>query len=218
MNCLEIDNVELNFGIKETLKAVYFKAEKGKITGMLGRNGSGKTSLLRIIFGELKPNNKLIRIDNKPFLSPLYKRGIINYLPQFNIVPNSVSLKSAFNYYSVSIDTFLIHFPSFKTYVNKPFSKLSGGEKRVIETYLVLKSPTKITLLDEPFSHIAPIYIQKIKEVIEQTKNQKIIIITDHLYKDILDISDVIYMLKDGWCKQITTNDELIRFKYINSL
>ncbi len=65
MNILEIDNVELNFGVVEVLKAIYFKAEKGKITGILGSNGSGKTSLLRIIFGELIPNNKLIRLDQQ---------------------------------------------------------------------------------------------------------------------------------------------------------
>lgn len=76
MDVIEIDNVELNFGINEVLKAIYFKAEKGKITGILGRNGCGKTSLLRIIFGELKPNNKLIRIDNKPILTPLYKKDL----------------------------------------------------------------------------------------------------------------------------------------------
>ena len=49
MKLLEIDNIELNFGIHEVLKAIYFKAEKGKVTGILGSNGSGKTSLLRII-------------------------------------------------------------------------------------------------------------------------------------------------------------------------
>ena len=104
MNILEIDNVELKFGTTEILKAIYFKAEKGKVTGILGSNGSGKTSLLRIVFGELKPHNKLIRFDNKPILTPLYKIGIIKYLPQFHIVPKTLSLKSAFKYFEVSLD------------------------------------------------------------------------------------------------------------------
>ena len=55
----------------------------------------------------------------------------------------------------------------------------------MIETYIILKSKVKITLLDEPFSHLAPLYVQKIKALIEIEKQHKIIIITDHLYKDI---------------------------------
>jgi ABC-type multidrug transport system ATPase subunit len=218
MNILEIDNVELNFGVVEILKAIYLKAEKGKITGVLGSNGSGKTSLLRIIFGELIPNNKLIRINGKPILKPLYQNGYIKYLPQFNIMPKSISLKMAFASFKVCIEEFFIDFPNFKPQENLNFLNFSGGEKRVIETYIILKSPSKVVLLDEPFSHIAPLYIEKLKELLEIEKQRKIIIITDHLYKDILDISNDIYLLKDGWSRFIKSHEELIHHKYINSL
>ena len=218
MNTIEIDNVELSFGFSEVLKAIYFKAEKGKITGILGSNGSGKTSLLRIIFGELIPNNKLIRLDQKPILTPLYKKGFIKYLPQFHIIPYPVSLQSGFHYFNVSLADFLTDFPLFKTKENCRFSEFSGGEKRLIETYLILKSDAKIVLLDEPFSHLAPLYIQKLKELLDIEKQKKIIIITDHLYKDILDISDDIYLLKDGWSRLLKSNEELIHFKYTNTL
>ena len=88
----------------------------------------------------------------------------------------------------------------------------------MIETYIILKSNAKITMLDEPFSHLAPLYIKKIKALIEIEKRNKIIIITDHLYRDILDVSDDIYLLKDGWSRMIKSHDELIHHKYINSL
>ena len=218
MDYLEIDNVELNFGASEILKAIYFKAEKGKITGILGSNGSGKTSLLRIIFGELKPNNKLLRIDSKPILTPLYKKGYIKYLPQFHIIPENISLKNGFNFFNASFDDFLIDFPHFESQKHHCFSEFSGGEKRLIETYIILKSDAEIILLDEPFSHLAPLYIQKIKEFLEEEKRQKIIIITDHLYRDILDISDSLYLLKDGWSRLLKTPEELIKYNYINTL
>ena len=218
MKLLEIDNIELNFGIHEVLKAIYFKAEKGKVTGILGSNGSGKTSLLRIIFGELNPNNKLIHLDKKPFMTPLYKTGFIKYLPQFHIIPKAITLENAFNYFDVSLDDFLIDFPDYNSQKKNRFSSFSGGEKRLIETYIILKFDAKITLLDEPFSHLAPLYVQKIKSLIEIEKQHKIIIITDHLYKDILDVSDDIYLLKNGWSKLIKSYDELIHHKYINSL
>ncbi|MFT5762355.1 MAG: ABC-type multidrug transport system ATPase subunit [Polaribacter sp.] len=218
MYILEIDNVELNFGITEVLKAIYFKAEKGKVTGVLGSNGSGKTSLLRIVFGELKPHNKLIRINKKPVLTPLYKTGIIKYLPQFHIIPKTLTLESASNYFHSSITDFLIDFPNFKSQKKNRFSNFSGGEKRLIETYIILTSDAKIVLLDEPFSHLAPLYIQKIKKLIENEKKKKIIIITDHLYRHILDVSDDIYLLKDGWSRLLKSPDELIHHKYINAL
>ena len=59
----EIDNVELYFNKKRILNGIYLKAETGKITGLLGSNGSEKSSLLEIAFGNLKPKYKLIRID-----------------------------------------------------------------------------------------------------------------------------------------------------------
>lgn len=218
MKFIEIDNVELSFNKVEILKSIYFKAEKGKITGILGSNGCGKTSLLRILFGELKPNNKLIRIDNKPILKPLYKKNMIKFLPQFHIIPGSFSLKKAFYYFDVSLNSLFENFPDFKIKGSNLFKELSGGERRVVESYLTIKSKSEIILLDEPFSHIAPLFIEKIKELITIEKENKIVIITDHLYKDILSISNDIYLLKDGWSKLLKNNDELIFYNYTNSI
>ncbi|WP_299669437.1 ABC transporter ATP-binding protein [uncultured Polaribacter sp.] len=218
MRVLEIDNVELNFGAKSILNSIYFKAEKGKITGILGNNGSGKTSLLRIIFGELKPNNKLIRIDKKPIRTPLYKKGFIKYLPQFHIIPNSFSLKKGFYHFNLLLTDFLKEFPDFESKKDHLFKEFSGGERRLIETYVIVKSDAKIILLDEPFSHLAPLYVEKIKELIQIEKKNKIFIITDHLYKDILKISDDIYLLKDGWNKLIQNHEEILFHKYANSI
>lgn len=216
MDILEIDNIELNYGTKRILDAVYMKFEKGKITGILGKNGCGKTSLLEIIFGSLSPKNKLIRADSKPILKSLYKKGYIKYLPQFNIAPKTISLKRLFDFYSVSILEFYDYFPTFKITENIIFNQLSGGERRVIEVFLTLKTSSKIVLLDEPFSHIAPLYIQKIKELIEKEKHLKIIIITDHFYEDVMDISETIYLLKNGWSKLINNKEDLKFNKYLN--
>jgi ABC-type lipopolysaccharide export system ATPase subunit len=91
---------------------------------------------------------------------------------------------------------------------------LSGGEKRIIETYLILKSQSKFVLLDEPFSHIAPIYINTIIELIQEEKHEKGIIITDHMYKYVTEISDDLYLLKDGWNKKVKNLSELEFYKY----
>lgn len=213
---LEIDNVELYFKEKRILNGIYLKAEKGKITGVLGSNGCGKTSLLKIIFGNLKPKYKLIRIDNKPILKPLYQTKLIAYLPQYNFIPGSLKLKTIFNLFEVDWNHFISLFEKFSNYKNSKFSKFSGGERRLIETYIILRSNRKIILLDEPFSHIAPLEIEKIKILIAEEKQNKVIIVTDHMYRHIIDMSDNLYLIKSGHTKLIKDLKTLEDYNYLS--
>lgn len=213
---LEVDNIELNFKNKRILSGIYLKAETGKVTAILGSNGCGKSSLLDIIFGNLKPKYKLIRIDNKPILQPLYKTGFIKYLPQYHFIPNSIAVKTAFNMFGVNWEEFASNFNAFKTYKSYSMGKLSGGERRVIETYLVLKSKSLITILDEPFSHLAPIHIEAIKTLIKEEKRNKIVIVSDHMYQHIIDSADKIYLLKNATTKEIKNLKELESYRYLN--
>ncbi|MCF7568465.1 ABC transporter ATP-binding protein [Sabulilitoribacter arenilitoris] len=214
---LEIDNVELYFKVKRILNGVYLKTETGKITGILGSNGCGKSCLLKIIFGSLKPKYKFVRIDSKPILKPLYQTKLVAYLPQHHFVPNSMRIKTAFKLFKVSWNNFIADFESFSIFKNVSFNKLSGGERRLIETYIILKSDKKIILLDEPFSHLAPLHIEKVKALISKEKQHKIIIITDHMYRHIIDTSDNIYLIKGGHTKLINDLTELEDYKYLSS-
>jgi len=214
---LEIDNVELNFSNKCILNGIYLKAETGKVTGILGHNGCGKSSLLQIIFGSLKSKYKLIRIDKTPVLKPLYQTQLIKYLSQYNAIPKQLKLSTVFKLYHVDWNHFEDEFRVFSKYKKQKFKILSGGEKRFIEIYLTLKSPSKIILLDEPFSHLAPLYIEAIYTLIHQEKEHKTIIITDHMYRHIIDISDTIYLIKNGATKLINDLTELEDYKYLSS-
>jgi len=78
-NALTIDSIILVFGTKKVLSNVSMKFETGKITGILGRNGSGKSSLMKIIFGTLDVENKTIRLDEKAINKPYLKKGIIGF-------------------------------------------------------------------------------------------------------------------------------------------
>lgn len=213
---LEIDSIELYFKNKSILNGIYLKAETGKVTGVLGRNGSGKSCLLKIIFGELKPKYKLIRIDSKPVLKPLYQTKLTSYLSQYNFIPKSYKVKTAFKIFKVDWDEFINIFKSFSIYKNMSFGKLSGGERRIIELYLVLKKPGKIVLLDEPFNGIAPIHIEKIQSLIKSEKTKKAIILTDHRYTEVTDICDSLYLIKNGCSKLIENLKELEDYKYLS--
>ncbi|WP_456376025.1 ATP-binding cassette domain-containing protein, partial [Lutibacter sp.] len=96
MAILEIDSVEMWFGENQILSGVYLKAEKGIVTGILGGNGCGKTTLLRIIFGELNPKMKSLRVNGKTISYPFLKTNNIKFLPQFHFLPKSMKVKTAF--------------------------------------------------------------------------------------------------------------------------
>ncbi len=213
---LEIDNVELYFAKKRILNGIYLKAETGKVTGILGRNGSGKSSLMTIIFGSLQPKYKLVRLDGQPILKPLYQTKKVSFLPQHGLVPKNIKIKFLFKLLEVDWFEFIKIFESFSFYRDSKVNTLSGGELRVLETYLILKSPKEIIILDEPFSNIAPLYIEKFKKLIQLEKQHKAIIITDHYFKEVIESSDDLYLLKNGCTKLIEHIEELEDYQYLN--
>lgn len=127
-----------------------------------------------------------------------------------------MSLKKVFKLFKINWSEFSSQFQDFSHFATHKFRNLSGGQRRLIETYIILKSASKIVLLDEPFSHLAPLHIERIKALITNEKQHKAIIITDHMYQHIIEASDSIYLLKNGSTKQIKNLTELEDYKYLN--
>lgn len=213
---IELDSVELYFNTRRILNGVYLKAETGTIVGLLGRNGSGKSCLLQILFGALTPKYKFVKIDGEPLLKPLYSEKNTVYLPQHQLAPNHLKIKTLFKLLQLDWNEFISYFDNFSPYYNARLTAISGGERRVLETYAVLKQASELVLLDEPFSNIAPLYVEKIKQLIAAERPNKAIIITDHYYKDVIDISDALYLLKNGCTKKIDDIEELKDYDYLN--
>lgn len=212
---VEIDNVELSFGDRRIINGVYMKSETGKVTGILGRNGSGKTSFLRIVFGSLNPKYKNIRIDGVHQKRNLYINHMAAYLPQHRLLPIGIKLLKAFRLFEVDWNEFIAIFERFSSYEKASTNEISSGELRVVETYLILNSNKPILLLDEPFSFIAPIYVSKIKSLIEIKKKESAIFVTDHFYRDILEVSDTVYLLKEGNSKLVLSKEDLKNEGYL---
>lgn len=213
---LEADNIELSFDDKRILYGVYLKAKKGEVTGILGRNGCGKTCLLRIIFGTLNSKYSNIRIDGAYQKRKLFRTGEVAYLPQHRLLPKNLKLSTAFRLFNVNWTEFVTIFKSFEIYKTSRANQLSAGELRVVEAFLILFSEKKMIFLDEPFSFIAPIYVEKFKKLIREKKRDSVIIITDHFYRDILEVSDSIYFLKNGYSKLIRSKKDLEDEGYLN--
>jgi len=195
---LEADSIMLSFGSRTILDGIYIQCETNKITGLLGRNGQGKTCLLNIIYGSIKAQSRSIRFDGQSIFEAFKRPDLLTYLPQFNFIPASLSLKRVFNDFDLSLTDLAHFFPEFEGSSNVKMKKLSGGQKRLIEVYIMIKSKALFTILDEPFSHIMPLHIEKITELILAEKEHKGFLITDHIFNSIINISDELYVLKDG--------------------
>lgn len=197
IDILEIDSVLLEFGSKRILKDVYLKSETGKVTGVLGRNGTGKSCLMKILFGELIPSDKSIRINGKALITSNRSPKDLRYLPQKRFVPNSLTIERIFNDFKLDFADLISNFPELEKFYKSKLINLSGGERRIIEIYTILVSQTKFSMLDEPFSLVMPIHIDSIKKLILREKENKGIIITDHMYQHIIDICDDLYVINN---------------------
>src|SRR6218665_1244475 len=89
---LEADSVYLEYNTRIILSDVYVKAETGKVTGFLGRNGCGKSSLMKVIFGSLKGNFQSVRLNKQYQESLLTLPDTIRYLPQKTFIPKQLSI------------------------------------------------------------------------------------------------------------------------------
>ena len=214
MHTLEADSIQLAFGLRKVLTDVYLRCETGKITGLLGSNGSGKSSLLNIIYGTRSNYDKSVRINGQYFATPYKHPELIRYLPQQRFIPQGIKLSRVFNDYEIEYTAFENTFPDLMFDFNAALHGLSTGQQRLVEVYIILKSKSQFVLLDEPFSFLAPVQVDRFKEIIAEEEKNKGIIITDHLYGHILELSDSLYILKDGKLHLSKSIEDITRLGY----
>ena len=217
-NELEISGVFKQFKTRTVLSDVYIKCHTGEVIGILGRNGSGKSTLLQIIFGTMPTENKIIRINNTSYPHPYLKGNLISYLPQQNFLPKHLGVKKLIDIFidDKEVRSRILSDRRIATHLDKNVANLSGGELRYLEIFLVINLPVRFVLLDEPFSGIGPIYKEMIKELVNGHKQDKGFLITDHDYRNIIDASDLLYLIDNGVCRKINDyRSELEQYKYL---
>src|ERR1700758_631246 len=111
---LEVDSIALEFRLRKILSDIYVICETGKITGLLGRNGEGKSCLMNIICGNLEPTSKSIRFDERVIPYPYKNTNLLLYLPQFNFIPKSLTVKRIFKDFDIDFANFEKEFPDIK--------------------------------------------------------------------------------------------------------
>jgi ABC-type multidrug transport system ATPase subunit len=215
MNKITIDSVHLSFDERVILDNIFISINQREVVGLLGRNGCGKSCLLKILLGFLTPQYSVVKFNDDYLKKPFSKKNFINYLPQTNCHPKEMSILNLLKWYEIEADEFYKNYDFLKEHANKKFGALSGGEKRLFEVLIVLEANTQFTILDEPFSHIMPLHLDFLKNIIQKKKEKKAIIITDHLYENVLDISDKVYLINDRCSYLVHTKEELIEKGYI---
>lgn len=216
MSKLHIDSITKSYNNKVILSDIFITCKKGEIKGIIGRNGSGKSTFLKIVFGTEKSESKFVRIGNKIIKNISDGRNLINYLPQDNFLPNNITIKSLINFFLQKENKKIVLENEYvKPLLNKKNQDLSGGEKRIIEILLIIHSNAEFILLDEPFNGVSPIVRDYIIEYIKKMKSSKGYIITDHDYENLLNLADSIVYLQSGFLKEIKDKSELVELGYM---
>lgn len=214
---LYIDSVNHRFGSREVLSSVFLNCKVGEVVGLLGRNGSGKSTLLKIIFGEVNPRYKHLKIDGSLTMKA-YLTTKVAYLPQSFFIPKNLRLIDVVNLYTNIYKTQLLAVEVIQNNLAIRLSNLSGGNRRLIEALLIIYSDAKYVLLDEPFSQLAPLVIEELKDHIHKFRQEKGFIITDHYYRQILSVSTRVVLLNHGCNYTILNEDDLILNGYLPHL
>lgn len=217
IHTLDVSNLRLEYGYNRVLWDTCLHGETGKVIGILGRNGGGKSCLMKVIYGELMLKDQYVAIDGKALLTRERRPGEMRYLLQQGFFPPGLTVRRVFDDFGVDFNRFAADFPEFEGCARKRMKGFSTGERRIVEVYAVLTAETKFCLLDEPFSFMMPLHVQKIKEVIRQEKARKGIVITDHFFEDVVEISDEVFVLRGGKTWRVNERADLELLEYIKN-
>ncbi len=218
MNTLEVDSVSLAFGGRKILTDVYLKCETGDVVGLLGRNGSGKSSLMKIIFGTLHGESQSVRLDGQ-YVKQLFRSpNTVHYLPQDGFAMNYLTFNDLIKIFRLEETLDRIRdLEEINTNANRKIGQLSGGVRKLMEIIIVLYTPGAFVLLDEPFSYLSPVLVEKIIPHIRYQSQTKGIILTDHQYRNVMTVSDRRYVITDGALKLVGNSADLEKYGYLSA-
>ena len=199
---LRLEHVQKNYGKTEALSGVNLDIQPGRIVGLLGPNGSGKTTIIKLINGLLQPTSGQVLINGEK-LSPKTKK-VVSYLPDTTYLGDNMKIKEVFamfkDFYSDFDEEKANHLLEDLNLDEKSRLKnLSKGNKEKVQLILVMSRKADLYVLDEPIGGVDPAardYI--LKTIIQNRSENSSVLISTHLISDIEDILDDVIFIKDG--------------------
>ena len=199
---LKCTNLSKTYDFDNALNNVNLSIESGKIIGLLGPNGSGKTTFIKLLNGLLKPTEGEIFIDGK---NPgVETKKIVAYLPDKNYLDNSKTVKAILQLFADFYDDFDLEraqnmLKDLGIDITRRFKLLSKGMKEKVQLILVMCRRAKLYLLDEPIAGVDPAardYI--LNTVIKNYNREATVIISTHLIADVEKVLDEAIFISKG--------------------
>ena len=221
---LEVSNLSKSFGNVEALKDLNFKAEDGKIFGIIGRNGAGKSTTFRLILKIIEPTNGEILYNGEKINEKILDK--IGYLPEEGSLISTYTVLELCEYYGAlklvspeqireRLVMWLEEF-NIKEFMNRKIKDLSKGNRQKIQFIISILHNPELLILDEPFSGLDPISVEELKKAILKLKSEgKTIIFSSHRMDHIEALCENILIidkgktLLEGNLKEIEANYEI---------
>jgi len=213
MELLECINLEKSFGNKKVLKNINLTIPRGKIIGLLGKNGTGKSTLIKLINDLLTPTSGKILVNGKEV--GVESKKIISYLPERTYLDKSMTVDQTIEYFS----NFYEDFDSKKAKkllkeldldTTQKLSKMSKGMQEKVCLVLVMSRKAELYILDEPLGGVDPATRDYILDTILNNFNEGAsVIISTHLISDIERILDEVIFIDKGKIILQSSSDEL---------
>lgn len=221
MNMVQIENLTKKYGSKTALDSVNINIESGKIVGILGPNGSGKTTMIKTLVGLLRPTSGNVMVDGKPIGKET--KAVVSYLPDRSYLYKWMKIRDAFNFYSDFYADFnrnkfheLLKFMNLN--MDMKVTELSKGMHEKLNLSLVLARDAKLYILDEPIAGVDPVARDQILDaIINNYSKDSTMIITTHLVRDMENIFDEVMFLQEGTVVLSGVAEEL-RGQYENQI
>ncbi|HBS40881.1 MAG TPA: ABC transporter ATP-binding protein [Rhodobacteraceae bacterium] len=206
---LDVQGIDSGYGNVQVLKDLSLRVQAGEILCLLGRNGAGKTTILKTIMGLVRAQKGNIRLEGKDLhLLPAYevpRRGI-GYIPQgrrlFTEMTVAENLQIGLmtrNQGPEVLEEVLDMFPRLRERLDQRAETLSGGEQQMLATARALCLKPKLLLLDEPTEGLQPSMISLIRNAVLALKQQNVaIILVEQRVEAVLEIADRVVFVENG--------------------
>lgn len=197
----------VSFKKKEAVKCVNARLTPG-VWGLLGANGAGKTTMMRMMAGILEPTNGQVSFCGKDIRNNRKYRSVFGFLPQEIQFSKDLTVNDYLSYVAALKNVApnltnkriseLLTILTLEDVKNKKIVKLSGGMKRRVGIAQAMLNDPSVLILDEPTAGLDPGERIRFRNFLSATSAEKIIILSTHIVSDIEDIADHVMIMKDG--------------------
>ncbi|SIN81903.1 ABC transporter ATP-binding protein [Algoriphagus halophilus] len=201
---ISAQHIKKTFGKLQVLDDISLEIHQAGIVAILGPNGSGKTTFLKILLGMVIPDAGEMYYQNQNISKSHLYRKFIGYLPQIARFPDNLTVSEIIGMIAdvrnePSDPERLVQLFGVGKFLDKKLGNLSGGTRQKVNIVLTFMFDTPVIVLDEPTAGLDPVALIKLKELIYQEKAKgKIILITSHIMSLVEELADEVVFLLEG--------------------